>query len=165
MINEHGVEIGNHLKKEEFNDIFSEYNSYYRVYQRLLFLKMIMQNFTIKEAVELLQVTERTGKNWLKRYNEFGFEGLIPNFGGGRPSLLTDNQLNELKKIIGDQEANYTIKDVRKLIFKKYGIKYSYKQTWFICRVKLKLNYGKPSPESPDRSPTRKEEFKKNSQM
>jgi transposase len=161
MINEYNVEIADHLKMKDLNEILSEYIYYYRIYQRVLFLRMLRQNFSIKDATNVLNVTERTGRNWLKMYNESGFDGLIPNFGGGRPSLLTNHQLDELKKIIGNKDANYTIKDVRKLIFKKYGIKYSYKQTWVICRKKLKLNYGKPSPESPTRSPTRKEDLKK----
>jgi transposase len=161
MINQYNVEIEDHLNMSDLNEILSEYNIYYRIYQRVLFLRMLRQDFTIKDATSLLNVTERTGKNWLKQYNESGFDGLIPNFGGGRPSLLTDSQLNEIKEIVGNKDANYTIKDVRKLIFEKYDIKYSYKQAWVICREKLKLNYGKPSPESPDRSPTRKKELKK----
>jgi putative transposase len=161
MINRYNVEIADHLKMKDLDAILSEYNIYYRIYQRVLFLRMLRQDFTIKDAAHILNITERTGRNWLKKYNEFGFDGLIPNFGGGRPSSLSDNQLDEIKEIVGNKDANYTIKDVRKLIFDKYGVKYSYKQVWFICREKLKLNYGKPSPESPERFPTRKEELKK----
>ncbi|MCL2116323.1 MAG: helix-turn-helix domain-containing protein [Methanobrevibacter sp.] len=161
MINQYDIEIADHLKMKDLDEILSEYIVYYRIYQRVLFLRMLRQNFSIKDATHLLNVTERTGKNWLKKYNELGFDGLIPNFGGGRPSLLKNDQLEEIKEIVGNKDANYTIKDVRKLIFDKYGIKYSYKQAWVICREKLKLNYGKPSPESPDRSPTRKEDLKK----
>jgi len=162
MINQYNVEIKDHLQMNELEELLREFNFYQRIYFRILFLKMLRQNFSIKDATNLLNVSERTGKNWLKKYNKLGFDGLIPNFGGGRPSFLTDKQLDEIKEIIGNKDVNYTIKDVRKLIFEKYGIKYSYKQTWVICRKKLKLNYGKPSPESPDRSPTRKEDLKKN---
>jgi transposase len=152
------VEIADHLNMNELDEILSEYNIYIRIFLRVLFIKMLRKDFSIKDATNLIHVTERTGKNWLKKYNELGFEGLIPNFGGGRPPFLTDYQLEELKKIVGNKDANYTIKDVRKLISDKYGIKYSYKQAWVISRRKLKLNYGKPSPESPERKTTRKKE-------
>jgi transposase len=162
MINKYNVEIKDHLKKWELDELFSEFNHYFRVYQRLVFLRCLLQDLSIKDACNLLNVTERTGRNWLKSYNEKGFDGLIPNFGGGRPSKLSDDQINELKEIVGDEDVNYTIKDVRKLIFEKYGITYTYKQVWVIFRQKLKLNYGKASPYAPERSPYRKEELKKN---
>jgi transposase len=162
MINQNNVFIADYLKSYELNELLSEFNNYYRVYQRLLFIRMLIKDFSIKDATYILNVSERTGRNWLKKYNESGFEGLIPNFGGGRPPLLTVDQFDELRKIVGDNKANYTIKDVRKLIYEKYAIKYTYKQAWVICRGKLGFNYGKPSPESPDRSPTRKMDFKKN---
>ena len=163
MFNKYNVEIADHLNMSDLDDILSEYNIYYRIYLRILFLKMLREDLSIKDATNLLNVTERTGKNWLKNYNKNGFEGLIPNFGGGRPPLLTNEQLYELKEIVTRKDSNYTIKDVGKLIFEKYGIKYSYKQVWVICRKKLQLNYGKPSPEAPERPLNRKTELKKTS--
>ena len=44
---------------------------------------------SVEEAAELVGVTKATGYAWLKRWNSRGYEGIIPDFGGGRPSKLT----------------------------------------------------------------------------
>ena len=161
MINKNNVEIEDHLGIYEIDEILKDYKVQLRLYKRIMFIKLLRQDCTIKDATEFLKVSERTGRNWLKNYNKKGLNGLIPNFGGGRPPYMTNEQLNELNMILKDETTNHTIKDVKKLIFKKFGIDYSYKQVWFITRKKLGLNYGKPSPESPERSPNRKKELKK----
>jgi transposase len=162
MINNNNVEIEDHLGIYEIDEFLKDYKTQLRLYTRLIFIKLLRQHWTIKEASELLNVSERTGRNWLKSYNGGGLDGLIPNFGGGRPSFMSDEQLNELRVILKDEKANYTITDVKKLIFEKFEINYTYKQAWFISRKKLGLNYGKPSPKSPERSTERKYELKKN---
>ena len=89
-------------------------------------------------------------------------DGLIPKFGGGKPVKLTDEQFLELYVILTEKNSNYTIEDVRKLIYEKYGVEYSYKQVWEITRKKLNLNYSKPSPKSPKRPSNRRKILKKN---
>lgn len=140
------IKIENHLTIQELNDIISELRIDVKVYQRAIFLKMVMQKKPISHAAEFVGVTRETGFNWLKKYNKEGFNGLIPKYGGGRPSLLTNEQFEELKEIITNSEKNYSIRDVQKLINDKYGVNYSYKQTWEISKKKLNLNYAKPFP-------------------
>jgi transposase len=151
MINECGVEIANHLQINDINELISECKTQIRFLKRLIFIKLLMQDSTILEAAEFVGYTERTGYNWLKSYNQDGLDGLIPHFGGGRPSFLTEEQLKELHEILKDKDSNFTIEDTRVLIYEKFGVKYSYKQVWEITRKKLKLNYSKPSPKSHDR--------------
>ena len=162
MINEYGVEIANHLQINDINELIRECKTQIRFLKRLIFIKLLMQDSTILEAAEFVGYTERTGYNWLKLYNQDGLDGLIPNFGGGRPSFLSDEQLKELHEILKDRNSNFTIEDTRILIYEKFGVEYSYKQVWEITRKKLKLNYGKPSPKSHDRPENRKELLKKN---
>ena len=140
------IKIENHLTIHELDEIISELRIDVKVYQRAIFLKMVMQKKPISHAAKFVGVTRETGFNWLKKYNEEGFNGLIPKYGGGRPSLLTNKQLKELKEIIINSEKNYSVREVQKLINDKYGVNYSYKQTWEISKKKLNLNYGKPFP-------------------
>jgi transposase len=165
MINEHGVEIADHLGIGDLNEIISECKTQIRFFKRLMFIKSLMQGSTIFEATEFVGYSERTGYNWLKSYNQKGLDGLVPNFGGGRPSFLTEEQLKELHEILKDKNSNFTIENTRMLIHEKFGIKYSYKQVWEITRKKLKLNYAKPSPKSQDRPKNRKELLKKKLKM
>jgi len=159
--NEPKVHIEDHLLISDIDELMSECNIYIRLYERLLAIKMLKKGLSIDETTDFVNVSPRTVYNWLKTYNKKGLAGLIPNFGGGRPSYLSDKDLTELNLIMSDKNANYTIDDVRKLIKDKYGIEYSYKQVWFITKKKLGLNYGKPSPFVPERSLTRKEDLKK----
>jgi transposase len=161
MINKHNVEIADFLKVRDIDKLISGYKTQLRLYQRLVFIKLLMQDLTIQKAVEAVGAKQRTGYYWLKRYNEKGLDGLVPNFSGGRPAYLTDEEFDELYDILKDEFSNYTIEDVRKLIHEKFGVEYTYKQVWVITRKKFKLNYGKASPESPDRPKDRKEILKK----
>ncbi|MBW9220964.1 helix-turn-helix domain-containing protein [Methanothermococcus sp. SCGC AD-155-M21] len=65
-----------------------------------------------------------TGYSWLKRWNSKGYEGLIPEFGGGRPPKLTKEQKEKLKEILNEKDS-WTTKEVQKLIEKKFGVEYS----------------------------------------
>jgi putative transposase len=161
MINKHNVKIADHLKIHEIDELIKGYKVQMRFYQRLIFMRSIMTDSTIKEASESVGVTTKTGYNWLNSYNNKGLDGLIPNFGGGKPAYLTDEEFDELYNILKEDFSNYTIEEVRKLIIEKFGVEYTYKQAWVITRKKFKLNYGKPAPEAPDRPKDRKEILKK----
>jgi len=165
MINERNIEIADHMSIGEIDELISGYKVTLHLYKRLSFIKSLIQGSTVKEAAESVEVDRRTGYNWLKRYNEGGLDGLIPNFGGGRVAKLSDEQFLELYVILSDKNSNYTIEDVRKLIYEKYGVEYSYKQVWEITRKKLKLNYSKPAPKSPNRPSNRREILKKKLRM
>jgi transposase len=146
IIKDNEVYVEDYLSMNDIDELISDCNIYVRLYKRLLVIKMLKKGFNIDDAAEFINVTPRTVYNWLKNYNEKGLDGLIPNFGGGRPAYLTNEELSELNIILSDENANYTIEQVRKIIRDKFGVEYSYKQTWFITRKKLGLNYGKPSP-------------------
>jgi len=52
---------------------------------------------SVEEAADLVGVTEATGYAWFKRWNSRGYEGVIPDFGGGsRPFKLAEEQKEEL---------------------------------------------------------------------
>ncbi len=140
------IKIEPHLTIDELNKIISELRIDVKVYQRAIFLKLVMQKKPISHAAKFVGVSRETGFNWLKKYNKEGFNGLIPKYGGGRPSLLTDKQLEELKDIITNSNKNYSVREVQQLISERYGVNYSYKQAWEVSRKKLNLNYGKPFP-------------------
>ena len=61
----------------------------------ILFRKI---GFSNKEASQFLNVTTVTGNNWLKAWENKGYEGLLWKKGQGRKSKLTKKQLETLKK-------------------------------------------------------------------
>jgi len=71
----------------------------------------------VKKAGKLSGVTKTTGYSYLKRWNSEWYKGLIPKFGGGRPSRLTKENKEKLKKILKGKDS-WTTKEVQKLLMK-----------------------------------------------
>ena len=69
-------------------------------------------------------------------------EGLKPNYGGGRPSELSDEQKEELKAILKERN-DWTAKEVRELIKEKFGVEYSLRHVSRILRS-FGMKYAKP---------------------
>ena len=123
---------------------------------------MLLLGSTVKEASEAVGVARQTGSRWLKRYNEEGYDGLIPKFDGGRPGKLSKEQKEELKNILIDENSNYTLKEVMFLIEEKFGVKFSYKRVWSLVRKELNINYSKPFSTTHKKPENRREDLKKN---
>lgn len=156
------AKVNDHYSYEEIENLMKEYKNNSEVYIRLLFILNLLKNNKIKDIAPILNIHPVTGSTWLKNYNEYGLEGLIPNHHlSGRKCLLSDNELIEIKAEINKEDSYYSIKDIQKLIKNKYGISYSYKQVWHITRVKLGFNYGKPFINYTERDEELFEEFKK----
>ncbi len=89
----------------------------------------------------------------LNDWNENGLQGIIPNFGGGRPPHLDKKEFDELYKSITKQKpcelmetdkVFWDIELVRKYVLIKYNVDYTYSGMWKIVREKFDLNYIKP---------------------
>ena len=98
---------------------------------------------SVEEAADLVGVTEATGYVWLKRWNFRGYDGLIPDFGGGRSSKLTEEQKEKLKEMLKEKE--WTTKEVQELIEAEleFGVVYS---SWQVRRIlkSFGMRYAKP---------------------
>jgi transposase len=91
-----------------------------------------------------LDIPLRTGHDWVKKWNEKGIDGLRHKKGAGRPSFLSNKQLEELDNWMRKKEYLVT-NDVYFYIKDNFGIDYSLKQ---VRRIIKKLNYTwvKPYP-------------------
>ncbi len=99
---------------------------------------------SVEEAADLVGVTKATGYTWLKRWNSSGYEGLTPEFGGGRHSKLTEEQKEKLKEILKERDS-WTTKEVQELIKAEFGVSYS---SWQVRRIlKSFVKYAKPYQE------------------
>ena len=112
------------------------------VYNRLVFIRLLLNGNTITDTAKILDIDRRTGSEWLKRYNENGVEGLVPRYNErGKKCMLSDEQLKELEEAMIEEGSSYTIKKAQKYISDNFDVYYSYKQVWEITRNKLDLNY------------------------
>ena len=130
---------------EELDEYLNEYRQAHNIYMRILAVRMVKLGETRTTVGKFIHRDRKTVGNWVKEYDEYGIEGLIPDYSKcGTKSKLTNEQLLELKILLSDPDKNYTIMDAKKLIEERFGVKYSYKQVWEITRKKLGFNYCKP---------------------
>jgi len=61
-----------------------------------------------------------------RRWNESGYNGLIPKFRGGRPSKLTSEQKEQLKEEL--KGKSWITEEVREFTFLKFKVGYTLKQ-------------------------------------
>lgn len=108
---------------------------------RLLFINQLYLDDSVPEACERMCISPATGYEWLKAWNEKGYEGLNPDFAGGRPSKLTNQQKGQLKERLS--KGNWLTTQVRALIKRDFGVSYSIRQVIRILR-EFGMNYAKP---------------------
>ena len=94
-----------------------------KVQQKLYFVRFRYLGDSIEEATSRLGITKRIGYDWQNRWNEKGYEGLLPKSGAGRPSKLSDEDLFELKTIL-ESKGFWTADEVKDLVKDKFDIDY-----------------------------------------
>ncbi len=142
------------LSEDELSRLIKKENNA-RILQRLLFIKQLHIKDNIPDACKHIDVCESAGYEWLKRWNEQGYKGLIPHFGGGRKPGLDDEQKKELKKLL-EQKDNWLTSEIRELIRKTFNVSYSERHVARLLRG-MKLHYAKPYPNDYRRPPDAEE--------
>jgi len=104
-----------------------------KVLQRLYFIKRRYDGKSVEEACRSVGVAKPVGYEWQKRWNDDGYDGLIPLYAGGRPSKLSDQQKERLELLLGGKNA-WTTDEVRLLISNEFGVEYTLKQVRVISK-------------------------------
>ena len=129
----------------ELEKYLKEYRQAHNIYMRILAVRMVKLGQTRTAVAKYVRKDRKTVGKWIKAYDEYGIEGLIPDYSScGTKSKLSDEQLAELKILLSDPDKHYTIMAAKELIEDKFEVTYSYKQVWEITRKKLGFNYCKP---------------------
>jgi putative transposase len=135
-------QVEKHIPMEELDRKIKKLEKDTRVLKRLYFIRYLYKGMSVEEAADLVGVTKATGYVWLKRWNSDGYQALIPEFGGGRPSKLTKEQKEELKEKLKEKDS-WTTREVQELIESEFGVNYS---SWQIRRIlrAFGMKYAKP---------------------
>lgn len=72
------------------------------VVRRLLAIAMILEGASREDAARLNGMDRQTLRDWVHRYNAEGVEGLRSHVSPGRPSALSEAQMEELRTIVLD---------------------------------------------------------------
>ena len=115
-----------------------------RIHQRLLFIRQLYLGDSVEEACRRVCISRQTGRTWLREWNEKGYDGIRPSFGGGRPPKLNQEQKFALKETLGEKKLWLT-SEVRALIRKEFKVDYSRRQLSRMLHG-LRMHYAKPYP-------------------
>ena len=88
---------------------------------------------SVEESAQRVGITRNEGYIWQRRWNEQGYEGLIPRYSRGRPMKLSPENLDQLKEMLS-QRSTWPTDDVRTLIHQEFGVEYTLKQIRIIDR-------------------------------
>lgn len=136
------IAIKKHMTKEELHRRIRTLEADTKILQRLYFIKHRYNGMSVEEASRLASVAKPVGYAWQERWNQDGYEGLIPRYAGGRPSKLSAQQKEKLLVLLKEKEV-WTMDEVRHLILKEFDVEYTLKQVRVIVK-KLGMKYAKP---------------------
>ena len=135
------VTIVRHLSKEELERRYREEKNP-RVKERLLAILLLYDGKKVSETPSLVRRSRSTVEEWLRRWNEDGYDALIPTFTGGPKPRITSSEWDDVIDEIEDR--GMAIKDVTAYVKSTRRVSYSYKTVWEILRKKKHVRYGKP---------------------
>ena len=96
------------------------------VYKKLLYFKFIKMGYSKIESCNLAGFPESSRYYLDDLWNEGGYNALIPHYGGGRKSKLTEKQQKDLEIKLTKKEK-WLIEDVKTLIKEEYNVDYTTK--------------------------------------
>ncbi|MDR0912509.1 MAG: transposase [Methanobrevibacter sp.] len=142
MVGKSKVVIEEHMTLPEILSEIKKRKIEYELTERLIFISDLFKGFSVPTASKNIGVSHTAGYDWLERWNKEGLDGLIPKYGGGRPSGLSKEDLERLDKILL-KTPNLTNDNVFDIIKYEFGIEYSDRH---ISRILRKLNYTYTKP-------------------
>ena len=106
------------------------------VFKKLLYFKFNKMGYSKIESCNLAGFPESSRYYLDDLWAEGGYNALIPHYGGGRNSKLSDEQLNDLKIKLSKKDS-WLVDDVKKLIKKEYDVEYEYQS---VRSILIRLN-------------------------
>jgi transposase len=113
-----------------------------------------------------VQLSERSVRGWVRRYNRQGLDGLEDRPGRGRKKALSDEQEQKLQARIragataDDGVCSLRGEDVRQILADEFGVVRGLQTTYNLLH-KLGFAVLRPRPQHPDADPEAQEAFKK----
>ena len=115
-------EIERHLTEAELDQLLGDTNDE-KMIRRLIFVKNLYRGDTIEEAAARVGKSPATGSRWTDRWNDGGPGALAPNFGGGRPPKLDDDERVALLERLRAGQPWHP-RDVRSLLETEFDVEY-----------------------------------------
>ncbi len=112
-----------------------------RVKERALTMLQLYDGRKEVDVARSVGRSEKSVRNWLRRWNEKGYDGLVPNFTGGPKPRMESSEWDKVVKEI--EGKGMTLRDVEVYVKDTRGVHYAYKTVWKALRKERKVRYGK----------------------
>lgn len=110
---------------------------------RLKVLIAYLSDKPIHKIADYFDISEKTIRRWIKKYDKNNIEGLENKDKSGRPPKLDENQLLELRSIIAnDQERVWVARHIYQLILSLFSVIFSVKYLPYLLK-KINLSFHK----------------------
>ncbi len=159
MVKTEQIQIKHHMPVDELHKRIKSLEKDVKVLQRLYFVNYRYEGSSVAEAAKNVGISKPVAYEWQRRWNENGYEGLIPRFAGGCPSKLSDEQKDKLKNLLHMRD-DWSTKEVRELIIKEFNVTYTPKQILVIL-TNFGIHHAKPYPRDYRRPADAEERLKK----
>jgi len=120
--------------RESFEKIYKYEQDVKTKERMLLILNVVYQGKVSAEVARDLHRSKSWASDWLKRYDNEGIEGLKTRQKSGRPCVISEEVVYQIKKELKESSYGWTTKKIEELIIKKSGIKYHYTHIYRILR-------------------------------
>lgn len=123
----------------------------YKIACRLLCILQIAKGGSSRKAEELLLISHNQVCIWAKRLNQHGIEGLKDKVKTGRKSVIKEDQLLLLKRVIlekipedfGYNSGTWTAPLISDWLYRNCNVKYSDDNIYILLKRKLRLRHKK----------------------
>lgn len=139
------------------------------VVRRLLAIAMILEDASRAEAARLNGMDRQTLRDWVHRYNAEGVEGLRSRLSPGRPTALSEAQMEELRTMVlegPDPERNQVYRwrcaDLRDEIAARWSVALHERSVGRLLH-RLNMTRLQPRPHHPKKDAAAQAVFKKTS--
>lgn len=123
------------LSLDEINSLLNDEKNM-NVFKKLLYFKFKEMEFSKSESCRLAGFPESTQYYLENLWAEGGYDALVPHYGGGRNSKLSNEQMDDLKLKLGSKDS-WLVDDVKNLIEEEYDIYYEYQS---VRDILIRLN-------------------------
>jgi len=161
-------------RKVEINRKHASYEDLKKLYRetddaqlkiRYLAMMNFMKGKTSIAVAERLHTSDSTVREWLKRYNTFGPDGLIPQKPKGAECKLSEEQLQEVYLILqksprecGFNKSNWSMRILKLWIEKNYGVSYAVSSLYDVVH-RIGLSVHRPRKKSRNSDTAKQEQY------
>lgn len=122
---------------------------------------LALKNHSITKVCDVFSISRNTIKIWVKNFDLYGIDGLLPKERKSRKSKLSRNQKEEIRLWIEDN-PNLTLKELKLKIGREFKVTISQMGIWKNLK-KMNLSYITARPKHYMQDKVKLDEFKKNS--